>query len=194
MQITLQLYKVFPRFSSSFHGATVPSGLELPHRGFTITLWQTHTHTHSVRFLWTSDRTDPENFLTTHDAQGRQISMPRRDSNPQSQQVSSLRPKPLERAATVIEVIPCYKPFLANTTYCTLNVSFWYGSSDVTSTLPAIHAEIYVPSHLLFIWVTCTLHFTLTACPRHLASARLTFSNLHLCRRRLGRGVRGKGG
>jgi hypothetical protein len=84
----------------------------------------TNKHTQSVGLLWTNDRTDPENYLTTHDTQERQTSMSRgiRTRNPSN--ASSRRPTPLERAATVIGVIPSYKAFLANTTYCTLNVSF----------------------------------------------------------------------
>jgi len=56
-------------------GATTLRGPGLPHyRGFTITLW--HTHTHSVGLLWTSDRPGRDLYLTTHNTHKRQIDMP----------------------------------------------------------------------------------------------------------------------
>jgi len=41
---------------------------------------------------WSASRRDL--YLTTHDTHNRQISMPRWDSNPQSQQASGRRPTP----------------------------------------------------------------------------------------------------
>jgi len=53
----------------------------------------THTHTQSVRLLWSRDRSISETSTWHHTALTRQRYLcPRRDSNPQSQQASGRRP------------------------------------------------------------------------------------------------------
>jgi hypothetical protein len=65
-------------------GATAPGGLGPPHyRGFTITLRHT-TLGRTPLDEWSARRTDL--YLTRHNTHKRQTSMPRRVSNPQSQQ------------------------------------------------------------------------------------------------------------
>jgi len=54
----------------------------------TNTHTHTHIHTYSAGFHWKRDRPD----LTIHNTSKRQISTPRRNSNPQSQQTSGRRP------------------------------------------------------------------------------------------------------
>ena len=52
---------------------------------------------HSVGLLSTSDQPDTEHrdlYLTSQNTDKREISMPRQDSNPQSQQTSGRRPTP----------------------------------------------------------------------------------------------------
>ena len=63
-------------------------------QGFIIEASRSHSDTpHSVGLLWTSDQPDTETYLTTHNAHKRQTSMPRWDSNPQSQQASGADPR-----------------------------------------------------------------------------------------------------
>jgi hypothetical protein len=72
------------------HDATTPSGPGPPHyRGCTITLKDT-TRTRTPLDEWIARRRDLNLTQTTLT----QTSMPRRDSNPQSQQASSLSPTP----------------------------------------------------------------------------------------------------
>ena len=73
------------------HGAIAPSGSGPPFRGFAISL--THTHTHSVGLLWTSDQPDAETFTSQHSTLTTERHPCRwQDSNPRSQQASGLRP------------------------------------------------------------------------------------------------------
>jgi hypothetical protein len=75
-----------------FNGATAPSGEGPPHyRGFAITL-KTHHTRRTPLDEWSARRRDL--YLTTHNNHKRQISCPRRDSNPQSQQANGGRPTP----------------------------------------------------------------------------------------------------
>jgi hypothetical protein len=55
---------------------------------------QWHTHTHSVGFLWASDRPFAETATWHHTTLTDKHPCPRRDSNPQSQHSSGLRPTP----------------------------------------------------------------------------------------------------
>jgi hypothetical protein len=74
------------------HGATAPSGPGPPHcRGFTVTFRHTTLGRTSLN-AWSFRRRDL--YLTTHNTHKRQTSVPRRDSNPQSQQPSGRRPTP----------------------------------------------------------------------------------------------------
>ena len=61
---------------------------------FLRVFWITHNDTpQSVDLLCTSDQLITEtSYLTTQNTHNRQTSMPRRDSNPQSQQASGRRP------------------------------------------------------------------------------------------------------
>jgi hypothetical protein len=69
----------------------------LLHRGFTATHTRTH---HSVGLPCTSDQPDAETSTRQHTTFTREIHpWLRQDSNPQSQQATRRRPKPLNRAA-----------------------------------------------------------------------------------------------
>ena len=62
---------------------------------FIIVASCSHSDTHLVGLLWTSDRPYAETlYLTTHNTHKRQTFIPLRDSNPQSQQAKGRRPKP----------------------------------------------------------------------------------------------------
>jgi hypothetical protein len=82
-----------------------PSGPRPPHyRGFMIAL--RHTTVFSIPLNeWSARRRDI--YLTTHNTQKRQISIPQRDSNSQSQQASGRKPtpstvRPSESAVTLL--------------------------------------------------------------------------------------------
>jgi hypothetical protein len=72
------------------HGAMVPSGSGPPHYQAS---WSHSDTTHLVGLLWKSDQPDTENSTSQHTVFKRHP-RPRRDLNPQSQQVSSRRPTP----------------------------------------------------------------------------------------------------
>jgi hypothetical protein len=61
--------------------------------GYRCTWSHSMTYKHSVALPWTSDRSVTEiSTYTTHNIHNRQISMPRRDSNPRSQEESCRTP------------------------------------------------------------------------------------------------------
>ena len=66
-----------------------------PILGHGLLLWGlAPTYPHSARFLWTSDQPDTETSTRQHTTlTGDKHPLPRWDSNPQSQQSSSLRPR-----------------------------------------------------------------------------------------------------
>ena len=58
------------------------------------------THTHSVRLLWTSDRSFAENYLSTHSTHNRQTSMPPAGFEPTISAGERPQTYVLDRAAT----------------------------------------------------------------------------------------------
>ena len=83
----------------SFHGATVPRGLQ-PFHGTTAPRGLQPFHyqalqSHSAGLLWTSDHLDADTSTCQHSTLTRhRHPWPQRDSIPQSQQVSGRRPTP----------------------------------------------------------------------------------------------------
>jgi len=76
-----------------FHGCTAILGLGL----IVVEVSRLHRNTPQwVVILWTSDRpiAETSTWQHTHNTHKRQTSMPRWDSNPQSQQASGSRPTP----------------------------------------------------------------------------------------------------
>jgi len=60
-----------------------------------ITVTDTYTHTHAVGLLWTRDQPVEENFIRQQPTFTRdRYLLPRGNSNPQSQTLSSRRPTP----------------------------------------------------------------------------------------------------